>query len=119
VLGIVAIVLVGAFVVLPLLIGPGMMGGWGMGPRMMGGPWWGGSWGWGAGFFLLAGLFKLLLLVGIVMLALSFFKHNGRPWHGPAGWYGTSESPLDILKRRLAKGEITREEYETLKAELL
>lgn len=28
------------------------------------------------------------------------------------------ETPLDILKRRLAKGEITKEEYTQLKAEI-
>jgi len=37
---------------------------------------------------------------------------------GAAPSTGQVEAPLDILKRRLAKGEISREEYEALKKEL-
>ena len=31
---------------------------------------------------------------------------------------GRDEAPLEILKRRLARGEITREEYDAIKKEL-
>jgi len=111
-IGIVALVVVGILILLPVLGGMGMMGGWGMGPGMMG-PWAGGRWGWGGGMHLLGGLFWLLILVGIVLLITSALRHQGA---APAG--GAQEAPLDILKRRLAKGEITREEYDALKKEL-
>ncbi len=111
-IGIVALVVVGILILLPLLGGMGMMGGYGMGPGMMNGPWSGGRWGWGGGMHLFGGLFWVLILVGIVLLITSATRRQGAPSPGSA------EAPLDILKRRLAKGEITREQYDELKKEL-
>lgn len=112
-IGIIALVVIGVIVLLPLLSGLSMMGGWGMmGPGMMG-PW-GGRWGsWGSGMHLIGVLFWVLILVGIGLVISSVVRRE-RP--GAPG--GRSESPLDILKRRLASGEITREEYEVLKKEI-
>ena len=63
---------------------------------------WGcGHWGWG--FPLL----PLLVLILILFLAYALFKNvlkNGKNVKG--------ETPLDILKRRFASGEITKEEFE-------
>jgi putative membrane protein len=116
-LGIVAVVLVG-LVVLSLFGGFGHAG-YGMGPRFAGG-YWDGPWGWGPGFLLLGGLFKILFIVGLFLIIGSLFRHRGPRWYGPSwmGAHGSSESPLEILKRRLAKGEISREDYESLKTEL-
>jgi putative membrane protein len=111
--GIVVLIVVAVLVLLPLLGGSGMMGGWRMmGPGMMGGSWAGGRWGWGTGMHLVGGFFWLLILVGVVLLIASALRHQGQA--AP----GSPEPPLDILKRRLAKGEITREEYDALKKEL-
>lgn len=86
--------------------GPGMMGGnWsgGYGPGMM---------GWGIGGFLgpvVMGLFWILVIMGIVY-AVRYFTGPPR---------GTQEeSPLDIAKKRYAKGEISKEEFEKLKEDL-
>jgi putative membrane protein len=114
-IGIVALVVIGILILVPVLGGMGMMGGGRMmGPGMMSGPWAGGRWGggWGAGMHFIGGLFWLLILVGIVLLITSAMRHQG------AAPSGSAEAPLDILKRRLAKGEITREEYDALKKEL-
>jgi putative membrane protein len=92
--GIVALLLIGVLILVPLL-GSGMMGGW------------------GGGMPLIGGLFWLAILAGIVLLVTSAIRHQ---W--PSRSAGAEEQPLDILKRRLAKGEITREEYESLKKEL-
>jgi len=108
--GIVVLVVLGVLILLPLLGGAGMMGGL-MGHGMMGGPW-GGRWGWGWGLPLLGGLFWLLVIVGIVLVVTSLVR-RGEPTTAGGG-----ESALDILKRRLARGEITLEEYERLKKEL-
>jgi uncharacterized membrane protein len=122
VLGVIAVVVVGLALLATLFGGSGHMG-YGMGPRFAGG-YWDSPWGWGPGFFLLGGLFKILFIVGLFMLIGSLVWRGGPRWHGPAGtgWHGASagasESALDILKRRLAMGEISREEYESLKTEL-
>lgn len=110
-IAIIVLVVVGVLVLLPLLGGLGMMGGWGMGHGMMGGPWSGGRWG--MGFPFIGGIFWLLIIGGIALVVASLVRQ------GPTAPGASGEAPMDILKRRLAKGEITLEEYETLKKELL
>lgn len=116
--GIVVLVVIGVLVLLPLLGGVAMMGGGIVGPGMMGGwgfgaPWSGDRWGGGWGMPFFGMIFWVLILVGIVLVINSLVRRNGAP-AGP----GVAEAPLEILKRRLAKGEITRDEYEALKKEL-
>jgi len=100
----VAVVVLGVLVLLPALwMG---VGGWGwmMGPGMMGpgmmGRW--GGWGWGCGG--LVGLVLLLLLVAGVALVVVGLARRER-----------SDSALEILRERLARGEITAEQYEELR----
>lgn len=70
-------------------------------PHMMGG-WW--MWVlWLGGF---------ILLVLMVYLLLSGLRSGGRPVEPPP------ETPLDIVKKRYAKGEITREQYEQMKKDI-
>lgn len=80
--------------------GRGMMGGYGMmgGIGLLGG--------------LLRGGLSLLLLVGIVLLVVWFARKAS---HMPMG---TSQSPLDILKARYAKGEVTKEQFDAMKKDL-
>jgi putative membrane protein len=94
---------------LPMPFGGGPGYGWGMmGPWMMG--WF--------GFPFIGGIVMLLSLVliigGVVWLVQSLARGSGQPWIGtPAG-----ESPLDILRRRYAKGEITGEQFEQMRRDL-
>jgi putative membrane protein len=77
------------------------------------------GWGWmhggmGLPFWLLGAGFRLVFLaavvVGIVFLVRSF---------GRQGWRGHhEESALDILQKRYARGEITREQFEEMKRSL-
>ncbi len=78
------------------------------------------GWGWGHGaygfpFWLLAGGFRLVVLaaivVGVVFVARGFARQGG--WRGHR-----EESALDILQKRYARGEITREQYEEMKKNL-
>ncbi len=83
-------------------MGPGMWG-----PGMMG-------WGYGMGWlwFIVMVVFLIAVVVGIVFfirwITLSTGKGGMRP----------EDSALDILKKRYARGEITKEEYEKMKKDI-
>jgi len=73
-------------------------------------PMWG-AWGqWGIGMMLMMLLFWGLLIVGLVL---------GIRWLVSQGRRPEADSPLDILKRSYAGGEINKEEYEAKKRDLL
>jgi len=55
-------------------------------------------------------IFSILIILGIIQLVNMLSRSRGRETHG--------ESPLHILKKRYAKGEIAREEFEKIKDEL-
>jgi putative membrane protein len=61
-------------------------------------------------------LFWGLVLVGVVALVWLTLG-RGRERLGVRG-SGPEESALDLLKKRYARGEISREEYERMKREL-
>lgn len=70
------------------------------------------AWGWGMGFGWLAmTIFWVLVILGIVYLVRTF---AGKEKSAPA-----EELPLDILKKRYAKGEISKEEYDRIKDDLM
>jgi putative membrane protein len=71
-------------------------------------PHWGGHWFGG----ILVVLFWVLFVAGIVALAKGLFSRG-------SGLNLAQESPLEILKRRYAKGEIDKAEFEEKKKDLL
>ncbi len=82
-----------------------------MGPWMMGG--WNGGWGWmGGGISMI--IFWALLVVGIVLLVKWTADSRAAPYCGTHG----EESAEDILKRRYARGEITKTEFEQARRDL-
>lgn len=81
--------------------------GWMPGSPMHGG-WIDGWFGWLWMIFWAA--FLVLLAVGLVALIRYFWTK--------AGPSGTSESALDILKKRYARGELTREEFQRAREDL-
>lgn len=73
----------------------------------------GGTWGWIGGIFMI--LLWILIVIGIVFFIRSFMTSRQiSKCPPPSG----SESPLDILKKRYARGEINKEEYESIKHDL-
>ena len=80
--------------------------GWGMGS----------SYGWGGGvfgmFFMV--LFWGLIIVGVISLSRWLLE---RPGDGTSSSRGVSA--LEVLKKRYAIGEINKEEFERIKADLL
>jgi putative membrane protein len=79
-----------------------------MGPEGMMG------WGYGMGWLgmILMSLFWIAVVVGIVFLIIWLVRSGG----GRKG--GESNSALDILKKRYARGEINKEEFEDKKKDL-
>lgn len=73
-----------------------MMGGWGM--------------GFGGFGFLWMAIFWIVILAVVFWFLGSLFPRSNTA-QPPTK---TNESPLDIVKQRYARGEISRAEYETL-----
>ena len=74
-----------------------------------------GGWGWGMG--LLGGLGMLLfwgLIIGLVVLVVTLTRSN----QGGAPRGGQPDSALEILRRRLAAGEITPGDFDELSKKL-
>ncbi|MBM2802914.1 MAG: hypothetical protein HW419_807 [Deltaproteobacteria bacterium] len=75
--------------------------GWGMHPM----------WGvWGIGMMFIMLLFWGLVIVGVVL---------GIRWLITQGKESRSDSALEILRQRFARGEINKEEFEARKRDLL
>lgn len=79
--------------------------GWrdyGMGPGMM--------WGWGMGWIFMIIIWGLVI-VGVIFL-VRYLVRTTKTSRG-------EESALDILKKRYARGEIDKEEFEQKKKDLI
>ncbi len=75
-------------------------------------------WGWGGWLWGLVTLvFWLLILAGIVLLVLWGIRAYRR-WEATSSGAGTSRA-LEILKERYARGELTREQYEQMRRDIL
>lgn len=71
--------------------------------------------GWGWGFGILGMLFWLALIVLVVVLVWRLMERGGRDG---SRYDGGRETPLEILKKRYARGEIDKEEFERVKRDL-
>ncbi len=74
-------------------------------------PW---AYGWGSGMalgWILMAIFWILVILGIIYVV----KFT---WGGQERRQYPRESALDILKRRYASGEISKEEFEQMKKDI-
>ena len=69
------------------------------------------GWGWDGGWRILALVTMVLFWAAVVAVAVWVVRHFTRS-------RGERESPLEIAKLRLAKGEISEEEFERLRQKL-
>lgn len=101
-----------ALMIVPSLIWGGASGGYGggmMGPGMMGGF---GVLGWFGPILMV--LFWVLVVWGIVAL-IRGANWSGRPDSTPT----PPDSAIDVLKKRYARGEINKQEFEEKKKDLV
>lgn len=56
-------------------------------------------------------IFWVAIIVGIILLIKHYSHGHHSHWH-------TNQDPLEIAKARYARGEITKEEFTTLKKDL-
>jgi putative membrane protein len=83
---------------------------YGHGPGMMG---WGSGLGWFGGIIM--AIFWIAVIVGIILLIRWVIISTRTASHGTS----IGESALDILKKRYARGEIDKQEFEEKKKDLL
>ena len=113
-LAVVVVVAIAVVLAVVLLGGVGMVGAGMKGAGMMGGV--------GLGLPLMGGLLMLaipvLYVVGLVWLAVSLGRRGSSPATaiGPAS--ATQQAPLDVLKLRYARSEITKEQFDEMRQHL-
>lgn len=103
---IVLVIILSLFIV-PMVFGWGMMGGGMMGSgRGGGGPlWWGISW-------MLGIIFFAAVVAGVVWLITSIVRTGTTTGR-------VEDNALEILKKRYARGEINKQEFEEKKKDLM
>ncbi len=69
--------------------------------------------GWGGGFLMM--IFWTVLFIAILLWVFKTIQ-NQRDERTSAGL--KTDTPLDILKKRYARGEINKEEYDKIKKDL-
>ena len=74
--------------------------GWGMHPMW---------WGWGLGMMLMMFLFWGLIIVGLVVLIRWLIGQSRE---------ARSDSALEILRQRYARGEISKEQFDAMRRDL-
>ena len=80
---------------------------------------WHWGWGWGHGayglpFWWLGAGFRVILIAAVITGVVYVVRIFSRP----ASRRHDEESALDILQKRYARGEITKEQYEQMKRDL-
>ncbi len=82
------------------------------------------SWTWWGPMWVFPTFMPVIMLLVVIVALYFIFGRGGfcAPWQGPNRYHDRDRSPesaLDILKKRFAKGEITMEEFNRMKQEIL
>ena len=105
-----AMLFLSCILISPALAQADRYGNWHMGRWMMD--------GWGMGWFgmIFMIIFWGLIIIGIVLLIRWLIQTTGS--RGSSG-VSTGSKAMDILEERYARGEITRDEFESMKRDIL
>ena len=77
------------------------------------------GWGWSWGLGMIHGLlWWVFVILGIVLLLRLLARGSGGSSAAPAAPHLPAETALDILKKRYARGEIGKAEFEEKKRDL-
>ena len=87
------------------------MSQWGHGGMMA----YGGGWGLGSGMGIGMLLYWVVILVAIVLLVNTLFSRTRKPDASSGGY---SDDALEILKKRYARGEIDKAEFDAKRRDL-
>ena len=80
----------------------------------MRGLWWGvGPWFWGPSWWPWGSLVMVGFWVAVIVVLAVLFRRLGWPTSG------RSDSALEILRSRYARGELSREDFETMRRDLV
>ena len=93
---------------------PGMMGGWIMSPGRGWGRWGMMDFGYGRGMmdYGFGGIFIWVIFLVIIVFVVYFIIHATK------SRIPGKETPLEVLKKRYARGEITKDEFQRIKKDL-
>jgi putative membrane protein len=76
---------------------------------------WHNGYGWMGGYWIFGVVFWALGIAVVVLLILALVRRS-TGYH--RGWSGGEPDALEIAKRRYARGEITKEQFEQLRKDL-
>lgn len=76
---------------------------------------WGSGWGYGPHMWLGGGIFMGLFWIAVIVALVYLIKYLSRQ---SAVRGGRGETAMDILKKRYARGEITKEQYDRMRDDL-
>ncbi len=76
---------------------------------------WGCGWGYGPHAWFGGGMSMIFFWILAIIVVVYLLRHQSRmSGHGRYG----EEMPIDILKKRYARGEITKEQYDRMREDL-
>lgn len=84
-----------------MMFGPGMMGGLFR--------------GWGIAWTIFIFVFVIAIIIGVILLIVWLVRRTNYSGQVPT----KTGDAIDILRQRYAKGEITREEFEKIKKDII
>jgi putative membrane protein len=75
---------------------------------------------WGEGWWMFPMAMPMIMIIVALVVIYSLFGRGGHrpPWEDRYPPGREMETPLDILKKRYARGEIKKEEFEQMKKDL-